>query len=751
MPTRKGALDGTYVARSELSSEVQALLEGGSFIDSKKLEEHEVDTTNVHGIVDTTKLALKSEIGGGLPWLNVETYGAKGDNSTDDAAAFTSAVTAAPATGAVIVVPPGKTYKLASTVACGTKPIIWILWGATLRRSTEARMITYTGSVGADANLTANVAASDVILKFNTTGYAVGDYLNLRSTKSTGAPSGSTLGEVVQVKKVISGTELEIREPCADAYATADTAKVAKFSFMSGATIYGGKFTQNEALTKNVENGYVNYQYCVAAVIEDTVFETMEEFGLQFDASINCRGRGLIFRNHIFDEPNERFGYGIVMRGPCQDISVSGCLGESAQIANGGGSTRGYPRYCRFADCKASGAPNTIAGAAKAPFSLHSDCAFWTYANCEVDGWGDIGFQVKGNDHQFIGCRVLKTTGVGFFFVADSATIFPERCRISDITIVDVKKTAENIGIGIAVQGVGHTIDGAYIADVDAHGISVNRSASAEACNTHQINNPVIRNWSRSEASVYNGVRLGPTGVTGVTVRNPLGIKPGNGARLVRFEGESAGNTGCRIIAPYVLENAVAAYGEGEYYAIEGLEGSGSLTAEAEIKPNVGQRYIEVSGATGITKIKKTKAGHVIILNFLSTPKVTRGENIKIERNFLATVDSTLALICGGSNWYEIGRGNQPPSAELASAATITVAQTGPINFVKVSGANEIKKIEPTYDGHVIVIKWGSTAKLVQGENLKITATIEPTENDTTMLVCDGTNWYTVSEKQANP
>lgn len=95
------------------------------------------------------------------------------------------------------------------------------------------------------------------------------------------------------------------------------------------------------------------------------------------------------------------------------------------------------------------------------------------------------------------------------------------------------------------------------------------------------------------------------------------------------------------------------------------------------------------------------------------------------------------------------GRFISKRSETVASANTITVKDG--ITLVEITGTTEIKKINATSAGHLVVLKFASTSKLVAGENLKLTATVEPNANDTVALVCDGTNWLQVSPKQANP
>lgn len=88
------------------------------------------------------------------------------------------------------------------------------------------------------------------------------------------------------------------------------------------------------------------------------------------------------------------------------------------------------------------------------------------------------------------------------------------------------------------------------------------------------------------------------------------------------------------------------------------------------------------------------------------------------------------------------GRIVDKASETVASANTITVKQG--IRLVKITGTAEIKKINATYDGHMIVLKFAEGAKMVDGENLKLKEGMTATADDTITLVCDGVNWYEI-------
>jgi len=158
----------------------------------------------------------------------------------------------------------------------------------------------------------------------------------------------------------------------------------------------------------------------------------------------------------------------------------------------------------------------------------------------------------------------------------------------------------------------------------------------------------------------------------------------------------------------------------------------------------------KVTGTTEIKKITATYAGHVVQLRFTGALTVKKGENLaNISRDMETQSGVVLSLFCDGTDWYEISRQESSSGGTVASASTISVKNYAKI--VKISGSTEIKKINATYNGHVVTLVFTETAKLVDGENLKLSATTAAASaDDAFTLICDGTNWFQVSPLQVN-
>lgn len=72
--------------------------------------------------------------------------------------------------------------------------------------------------------------------------------------------------------------------------------------------------------------------------------------------------------------------------------------------------------------------------------------------------------------------------------------------------------------------------------------------------------------------------------------------------------------------------------------------------------------FIEVTGTAAITSITADNAatggdiGRTVVLKFASTASLVDGSNLKLAGNFPGGANSTITLVCDGTNWYETAR-----------------------------------------------------------------------------------------------
>lgn len=95
--------------------------------------------------------------------------------------------------------------------------------------------------------------------------------------------------------------------------------------------------------------------------------------------------------------------------------------------------------------------------------------------------------------------------------------------------------------------------------------------------------------------------------------------------------------------------------------------------------------FFDITGTTTITSITAKSAGTIVLLQFDGILTVTDGSNLKLAGNFTTAAESTLTLVCDGTNWFEISRNstttkpsfhvNRNNSNQTISHATATKVQ----------------------------------------------------------------------------
>jgi hypothetical protein len=143
---------------------------------------------------------------------------------------------------------------------------------------------------------------------------------------------------------------------------------------------------------------------------------------------------------------------------------------------------------------------------------------------------------------------------------------------------------------------------------------------------------------------------------------------------------------------------------------------------------------IKETGTGGAFKALGASAGSGSSFDFL----LEGGESVAFTKAEGASWSTNIAIepILRGST--KIG---EPPGANtIASANELTLTSNN--RFFAISGTTEVKKIKATYAGHIVTLRFTSTAKIVDGENLKLAGSFEGAADRTITLACDATNWY---------
>lgn len=65
---------------------------------------------------------------------------------------------------------------------------------------------------------------------------------------------------------------------------------------------------------------------------------------------------------------------------------------------------------------------------------------------------------------------------------------------------------------------------------------------------------------------------------------------------------------------------------------------------------------VVITGTTNVTSMTAQMSGRRVMLKFNGALTFTDGSNLKLAGNFVTAADSTIDLVCDGTNWFEMGR-----------------------------------------------------------------------------------------------
>jgi len=223
--------------------------------------------------------------------VSVKDFGAVGDGMTDDTAAIQAAINAS--AGKRLFFPAG-TYRLSSGLTVSSAVALVLAPDATLDYSGvsvgtslgDRVALTFSGAVGPDLDVTANIAArSTAISLTSTSGLVANDWIMVRSNDPYapgGDPFQGTLGHIARIRTVNSGTQITTWEPSPFAYTESLNLRITKVTMLERASIKGGRFLWGGV--GSAQSG-VRFTYCDTPVCRDVSIEDAEDTGVSF---ANC-------------------------------------------------------------------------------------------------------------------------------------------------------------------------------------------------------------------------------------------------------------------------------------------------------------------------------------------------------------------------------------------------------------------------------------------------------------------------------
>jgi len=321
-----------------------------------------------------------------VPWVDVRTYGAKG-NGSDATTAVTAAIDYANSLGGGVVYAPGGVYKITADLPLYNNT--WIIgdgdktiFDATT--VTSGKIFKGYGSISSYINLSANADVNDITLSLaSSPGWGVDDLLLVESDGVWGTDSAGTYekAELVKVDSVSDST-VTLKERLYDSYTTANNAKVAKITPVKGVVLKNFKIlgTKDES-HKDVTGVYLYYAEDI--VIEDVTCDKVVDVGIHLYWAYNVRinrFNGIDnFWQHPSEAENKSLGYGIAVSYASKHILIDGAYIENAKHT----ITIGGYQPCRFV--KVANSFLKQIAEANATVDVHAGEEIY-YENCHIVG-----------------------------------------------------------------------------------------------------------------------------------------------------------------------------------------------------------------------------------------------------------------------------------------------------------------------------------------------------------------------------
>lgn len=269
---------------------------------------------------------LNSSSAGAASGLSVEDFGARGDGVTDNTAAFRATVAAMEASPFSTMYIPAGTWYLSSYIDLTNSGVRRVLADDNaIIVATGGENIFYCAGTVDTASVfsTQNRAPGDKLIPVaSTTGYAVGDWIFVRSNDLTpNVTAGSRCAMIRQVTQVSTNTAIYIDASFYRSMTTAQNLSIRKATLQPKVTFEGGTY---KAIDQTNTKYLFHFLLCEGP---DFLRVTIKDSG---DAAISydhCVGGSIVechISNLLDDEPTEHFGYAVALRGATRGFTAPG-------------------------------------------------------------------------------------------------------------------------------------------------------------------------------------------------------------------------------------------------------------------------------------------------------------------------------------------------------------------------------------------------------------------------------------------
>lgn len=503
-----------------------------------------------------------------------------------------------------------------------------------------------TGLVAASTlNLTADVAAgATALLVSSTTGFAVGDWVNVQSNQIWNTTSGKNAryGELAQVNAIPNGTTLTLESRMRYAYTTANTARVSKVILASGLDISGLGFENNARRTGIM--GALLVSEFFEPRITDVAGVGLDGPLLTVSACVDAFVSRVTGSDMADDEVNSRYGYVINIGGASRGTLVEDSSGTRVRHvvttnASASAIIGGVPVRSIIRRCSGTASTNFI-------FSTHEEGDDTQFIDCIVYGTLDGGFEMRAPRSVIRNAVVKNTVGIGVIIRATAIDTV-----ISDIGITDlanVNSVRGLAGIGIRIDALRTMLDGFKIERTGDSSIQIGsagagtaddviiRSGKTIAPGGAGVNPHTIRLTGTSKGHLIENVFCDNTPNSGSTIN---ATTAGTVTEVKVTNVRSKGTTGIPVRnIPFVDTVAAAVSGEYVSNTAVGRKASAISTSLTAYDTFVGITNTSIARTVTLPAASVTLAGHMMTVKDESGAAATN--NITIARAGADTIEA---------------------------------------------------------------------------------------------------------------
>lgn len=604
------------------SSGVQAMRNMGGSIDAqlgnRSLLGHTHPISDVDGLQDRLDSAGRG--------VSVLAYGATGDGSTDDTAAFTAAF----ASGEPVYVP-GGTYLVSGAVASGPVDLT-LASDAVIQHDATGPGLLIAGTEASEVTFNSTVEPGATSVVVAGSGVNEGDYLRLGSDLPWDASStGIRHGEVLRVASR-SGSLIQLTTPVQGGpYRPSDGAAISRLDLIDGVRITGG--TIRGARESNLVQTGVLIRLARNVTVEGVRFESIDYRHAAYEDVLDWWHD----RNTHDWAQDKGMAYGVAATNASQDFQVTRnifldtrhAFTTSNIQAVRGVTRRGYIGH-NVARRTLPALNETSSGGDA--FDTHTAADDMTFEYNFVDGSTGAGINVECRTSKVRFNTILNPTGAGIHVHNESD--LDGATEIIGNRVVAGPDTTYGIRVSPAGRGSGATL----------RGVLVNGNV------IEGVQSTPIYMGNRNFSPLY-----------GVTVNDNMAVNcPGTYmARILHSEGiiyQGNNATGGRA---QILTEELATGGDAPGYTIANL-----TDGVIEVQPH--HTYIRFSPRddTPLRTITPGRTGQTITFRPMGTaqqvPVATNGNIILGAPLTLNGADDAVTLGWTGARWSEISRRVNP-------------------------------------------------------------------------------------------